>query len=175
MLSQWGTFFTLTGGAAATLTGLMFVVITLIRREDFDKADENAIQTFSTPTVMHFGSALLLSAILTAPWHGLAGPGVLVALFALACIIHMMTVVWRVRHLTQYAPDLDDLNWYTVLPLLAYCVAFVSAIIVIFWPPALFGMAGAALLLTFIGIRNAWDVVTFLAMGGSSDNKDAKP
>ncbi len=166
LLAPWATFFVLTGGAAATLTGLMFVVITLIRREDFGDGQENGIGTFSTPTVMHFGEVLLFSAILAAPWPTLAGPAVIIGGLSLASLIHMIRVIWRARRITVYDPDTEDRVWYWGLPLVAYCVSLLSAALVLFWPLALFGIAAVILMLIFIGIRNAWDIVTFLAAGG---------
>jgi hypothetical protein len=40
-------------------------------------------------------------------------------------------------------------------------------------PAALFAPAAASLLLIFIAIHNAWDVVTFLAMGKADALPDA--
>ncbi|MBV8197401.1 MAG: hypothetical protein JO263_04660, partial [Candidatus Eremiobacteraeota bacterium] len=46
----------------------------------------------------------------------------------------------------------------------AYAAILLGSIGLAFAPaPALFALAGATTLLIFIGIRNAWDVVTFLA------------
>ena len=57
---------TMTGSSAAALTGLMFVVITLVTGQDHTGSRDEGINTFSTPTVMHFCAALLISAILSA-------------------------------------------------------------------------------------------------------------
>jgi len=40
---------------------------------------------------------------------------------------------------------------------------------------ALFALAGGALLLIFIGIRNAWDIVTFIAIGGIDEQPSSSP
>ncbi len=37
---------------------------------------------------------------------------------------------------------------------------------------ALFVLAGGVVLLIFIGIRNAWDIVTFIATGGHRPNAE---
>jgi hypothetical protein len=59
--------------------------------------------------------------------------------------------------------------WYTILPFVAYGAICAGAIGLAVAPrQALFALAGAVLLLIFIGIRNAWDVVTFLAIGPGS-------
>src|SRR5438093_8310417 len=49
------------------LLGLQFVVLTLIAdRPSLRTAEAGA--AFATPTIVHFGAALLLSALLRAPW-----------------------------------------------------------------------------------------------------------
>src|SRR5215470_10613450 len=68
-LDTWQNFYVLVGTAAATLTGLMFVVITLIVQLRVQVSlPGSGIAVFSTPNVFHFGAALLVAAILSAPW-----------------------------------------------------------------------------------------------------------
>jgi hypothetical protein len=55
------------GSAAGALIGLQFVVMTLIAERPPLRAAE-AGAAFATPTIVHFGAALLLSALLRAPW-----------------------------------------------------------------------------------------------------------
>src|SRR5260370_14564572 len=69
-LATWQTFYVITGSAAATLTGLMFVVITLIAGVRQRRSSESGV-AFGTPTVVHFCLALLVAAILSAPWQAL--------------------------------------------------------------------------------------------------------
>ncbi|HXW76216.1 MAG TPA: hypothetical protein VEJ20_02280, partial [Candidatus Eremiobacteraceae bacterium] len=75
-------------------------------------------------------------------------------------------VASRARHLTMYAPDVEDWLWYSILPFTPY-VAILGASIALPSHPsgAMFALAGALLLLIFIGIRNSWDVVTYIASG----------
>jgi hypothetical protein len=56
-----------------------------------------------TPTVVHFGSALVLSGLLTAPWEGLAAPMLLAALGGAAGFIYIVVVAWRLRTLHAYS------------------------------------------------------------------------
>lgn len=164
-LAPWASFFSVTAASAATLTGLMFVVITLVGRTESRERSEAGITAFSTPTVLHFCTALLISAILCAPWHILIGPALTIGLTGLFGVIFLLYVARRTRGLLTYTPDLEDWAWYAALPLLSYGALLVGAIALVPVPaPALFVIAGATLLLIFIGIRNAWDVVTFLAM-----------
>src|SRR5579864_5026772 len=58
-LATWQNFYVIIGSAAATLTGLMFVVITLIAQLRVQvSSDSGGIAVFSTPNVFHFGAAL---------------------------------------------------------------------------------------------------------------------
>lgn len=165
LLAAWSSYFVLIGSSAAALTGLMFVVISLISgRERRDGAQEG-IATFTTPTVMHFSGALFVSGALVAPWQSLLYAGVLIALFGLSGVASILRVMHRTRRLTTYTPDLEDWMWYTILPFGAYGTISAGAIGLAILPvQALCALAGGVMLLVFIGIRNAWDVVTYLAI-----------
>jgi hypothetical protein len=63
-----------------------------------------------------------------------------------------------------------------VLPLAAYATLLAGGIMFAWRPAAaLFVVAGAALLLMFNGIHNAWDTVTFIAVGGHKQNQGKQP
>ena len=84
-------------------------------------------------------------------------------------IAYVGLVALRTRRMTLYTPDLDDWTWYWILPLASYSAIFGGAIGLEIAPAeALFAVAAGALLLIFIGIRNAWDIVTFLTVGGGA-------
>lgn len=67
-LSAWNSFFIIVGSSAGALIGLQFVVMTLIAERSPPHAVE-AAPAFATPTIVHFGAVLLLSAIQSAPWR----------------------------------------------------------------------------------------------------------
>jgi hypothetical protein len=162
-LAAWLSFYVMIGSSAAALTGLMFVVITLVTRSEMP-ARRDGLATFSTPTVFHFSAALLVSAILCAPWPSLGPPAALLALAGLCGALYVLRIAALTRRLTLYVPDAEDWAWYTVVPLVAFSATLGGAV-ALAWAPAqaLYAIAASALLLIFIGIRNAWDVVTFLA------------
>jgi hypothetical protein len=60
------SFYVIVGSAAGALIGLQFVVMTLVVERPLIPAAE-AGAAFATPTIVHFGAALLLSALLRAP------------------------------------------------------------------------------------------------------------
>jgi hypothetical protein len=165
-LMAWSSFYIMTGSAAATLTGLMFVVITLVGRTEAGKNPEG-ISTFSTPTVMYFATALLVSAILTAPWHHLLYPGLSVAVIGLYGVVYILRIFGRTRRFSAYTADAEDWTWYIILPFIAYGVISAGSIALEFDPlKALFAVGGGIVLLILIGIHNSWDVVTYITIGG---------
>src|SRR5205823_9960899 len=79
-LAGWENFYVIVGSSAAALTGLMFVAITLMpEARGRMRPSQSTLSAFATPTVMHFCAALLMSAILTAPWGSLWPPGLALA------------------------------------------------------------------------------------------------
>ncbi|MGA7947485.1 MAG: hypothetical protein WB991_20655, partial [Candidatus Sulfotelmatobacter sp.] len=66
-LERWVNFYLTTSAAAATLLGLMFVVITLAAERR--QGDAAKIPIYLTPTVIYFASVLFLAALLTFPNH----------------------------------------------------------------------------------------------------------
>jgi hypothetical protein len=166
-LVSWQNFYVIIGTAAATLTGLMFVVITLIVQLRVRvPSPSDGIAVFSTPNVRHFGAALLVAVLLSAPWQAVWHAALLLGLAGLGGMIYVLSVLRLARHrLAEYQLVLSDWLWYTVLPLVSYTALVVAAILLPSQPaPALFVVAAGTLLLLFIGIHNAWDLVTYTAI-----------
>jgi hypothetical protein len=160
-LAEWDTFYLIVGSAAGALIGLQFVVMTLIAERPPLRAAE-AGAAFATPTIVHFGAALLLSALLRAPWHAITPVAALWGFIGLSGAAYAVIVARRMRVQTVYQPEFEDWLFHAVLPLAAYAMLALSA----FAAPshtreALFGVGAAALLLLFIGIHNAWDAVAY--------------
>jgi hypothetical protein len=170
VLTPWSSFYIMTGSSAAALTGLMFIVITLVTGAERLRKNPDGISTFSTPTVVHFCAALLVSALLSAPWRSLVHPAALLGFAALYGVVYVFRVMHRTRRLSTYSADLEDWAWYTVLPFIAYVAILAGAIMLPAIPvEALFALAGGVTLLIFVGIRNAWDIVTFIAIQGFNE------
>src|SRR6266478_1326143 len=166
-LPTWESFYVIIGSSAAALTGLMFVVITLIAGTAGDRMQRSSgtLGAFGTPTVVHFCVALLVAALLSAPWQALWNAGLLLGLTGLGGVTYVVIVVRRARRQTDYQPVLEDWLWHTVFPLVSYTALVVAALLLPGNPvPALFGIGAATVLLLFIGIHNAWDNVTYTAI-----------
>ena len=163
-LARWENFYVIVGSSAGALTGLQFVVIALIKESRF-AADMLQIRAFGTPTVVHFCAALLISGILSAPWDTLSGVAIGLAATGAAGVVYGLLIIRHARRQTGYAPDTEDWIWYFALPSIAYASLLSAAILLMqHFIPSLFIIAGTALLLLFIGIRNAWDTVTYIAV-----------
>lgn len=161
-LSGWENFYVIVGSSAGALIGLQFVVITLIADMPIARGQAQAGAAFATPTIIHFGAVLLLSAIVSAPWHGVASAAVLWGLLGLTGIVYEIIVARRMRMQTAYTPEFEDWLFHALLPFAAYATLAGSAYAAL-WNAerTLFGVGAAALLLLFIGIHNAWDAVTY--------------
>jgi hypothetical protein len=175
VLTTWQNFYVIIGSSAGALTGLMFVVITLIAGTRLRRSSE-PVAAFSTPNVVHFCVALLVAAILSAPWQALWNASLLLSLCGLGGAIYVVIVLRRLRRVrqqTNYTPVLEDWLWHTVFPLVSYTALVVAAIMLPGNPaPALFVTGAATVLLLFIGIHNAWDTVTYLVLEQSQpENK----
>jgi hypothetical protein len=160
-LSEWDSFYVIVGSAAGALVGLQFVVMTLIAERPPVRSPE-AGSAFATPTVLHFSSVLLLSAVVRAPWRAISLVAVLWGLLGLAGAAYSVVVARRVRRQTYYRPVLEDWSFHVLLPLIAYAMLALTALAApLHVRGALFGVGAAALLLLFCGIHNAWDTVAF--------------
>ena len=160
-LAAWQNFYVIMGSSAGALIGLQFVVLSLIAARTA-RTDAGAGQAFATPTIVHFGTVLGLSGMLTAPWDSIEPAIVLSGIVALAGIIYAILIARRMRVQTAYRPEFEDWLFHVLLPLVAYLALALSAYAARFeFQDALFGVGAAALLLLFIGIHNAWDAVTY--------------
>jgi len=172
-LVAWESFYVIVGSSGAALTGLQFVVIALMA-ETQSRSTARQIDTFATPTIVHFCAALLVSAILSAPWIGLSGVSFALGACGLAGAVYGVIVTTRARGEVGYRPVLEDWLFHAVFPLIAYTLLLAAAIALRSYPQqALFIIGATALILLFIGIHNAWDTVTFIAVGGLKQTKES--
>jgi hypothetical protein len=160
-LAAWDSFYVIVGSAAGALIGLQFVVMTLVAERPPLRAAE-AGAAFATPTIVHFGTTLLLSALLRVPWQSIILAAALWGLIGLGGLVYAMIVARRMRAQTVYQPEFEDRLFHVLLPLAAYAMLSLSALAAPFHArEALFGVGAAALLLLFVGIHNAWDSVFY--------------
>jgi hypothetical protein len=129
------------------------------------RTDSGTIDTFGTPTVVHFCAVLLVSSLLSAPWPLLSQAAIAIGICGAAGVVYSLIVVRRARRVTAYKPEMEDWIFHCVLPLVAYATLLVSGVtLTISHTPALFGVALFTLILLFVGIHNAWDTVTYITV-----------
>ena len=166
---SWESFYVIVGSSAGALTGLQFVVLTLIAEGGMVRGTAATLSAFASPNVVHFCTALLVSAILSAPWHGMAPPGVAVALTGAGGLVYALAVLRRTVRQRDYRPVLEDWVWHAALPIFAYGALLYAGIrLAEAFESGQYIIGGATLLLVFIGIHNAWDTVLYVMMERTS-------
>src|SRR5262249_40593069 len=97
----------------------------------------------------------------------------------IASILYQMIVVRRARRATGYKPVRADWIWYMILPMIASAIIVLAGIFEMRAPAgALYPVAGASLLLLYVGIHNAWDTAMYISIMRRShqhQQQDATP
>jgi hypothetical protein len=159
--TAWESFYVIVGSSGAALTGLQFVVTVLGAEARAVRAPE--LNAFGTPTIVHFCVALVLSAVLSAPWSGLAGPGIVLGVCGGAGLAYSLVVLRR-AYGTRYRPVPEDWVWHFMLPFAAYAVLLGAGIrLPRHAMQSLFATGTVSILLLLIGIHNSWDSVVYIA------------
>jgi hypothetical protein len=161
-LSEWESFYVITGSSAAALTGLMFVVVALVA-DRIQRQQSDGVGAFSTPTVAHFATVLLLASIMTMPRHRVLSLSICIGGCAVAGLTSSGLAGVRMRRVKGYTPAKEDWAWHVIIPVAAYAVLLTSAFLLgSAQELALVVVAAVVLALIFIGIHNAWDVAVYI-------------
>ena len=172
VLSAWESFYVIVGSSGGALIGLQFVVITLLA-ERRRLASTGGVDAFATPTVVHFEGALVIAAIMSAPWHSASTLSFVIGAAGLAGIAYALLVLTRALRQTSYEPVWEDWVWYVTLPAVCYAMLAVAGVMGAMEHTPLFAIAASALGLLLIGIHNAWDTVTHIVLT-DAEGTDAK-
>jgi hypothetical protein len=168
MFEGWSDYFVLLGTASGGLIGLLFVVVTLTANVERSRA-LRAAGVYMTPIAVHFGVVLSVSAATLVPRMTSHQIAALIALFAALGLSAATRTCLGILEFRRGAdpPHWSDLWGYGVGPATAYVALEVAALSV--WQGAAWAVyLLAALLLTLmlLAIRNAWDLITWMAPGG---------
>ncbi len=159
LLAAWHDFYVIVGGAAAGLTGLMFVVVSLGTWTARSRSHPG-FRAFVTPTVVFFASVLVIAAFLTAPWRRVEPIAAGVGAGSLGELVYLLVI----RGHRQWQSNLDRLDWfwYVGMPIATYALGVAAAATLLVRPVVGLEVVGGMLvLLLVIGIRNAWDLVVW--------------
>jgi hypothetical protein len=161
-LAGWDNFYVIIGSSAAALTGLQFVVIALTS-DVRTSANTTTLEAFATPTIVHFCAVLLMAAVITTPEHTIVTLTACLLTIGFGGTTYATFVTIKARNQRGYKPVLEDWIWHSGLPIVAYLWLFAAGVFVLRAPSAaLYCVAGATLLLLFIGIHNAWDAAVWM-------------
>jgi len=163
-LREWQNFYVIVGSSAGALIGLQFVVMALVASQPqrFAAKPGSDAEAFATPTIVHFATVLLAAGVMSAPWHGVLPVAVVLALMGLVGLVYSISITVRLHRQTAYKTQFEDWLCHSALPVVAYGSMLGSACATVQWEHhALFGVAGATLLLLFVGIHNAWDTAAW--------------
>jgi hypothetical protein len=166
LLEAWSNFYVIVGSSAAGLTGLTFVVIALV--SDAQGVRMSGLRAFVTPIVMHFGSALWLSAVLCIPGHTAVSVAACMMVSGAILSAYGATTTYRMyRGRALYNPVLEDWIWNATLPSLCYLGLLVAGVLALQRTAlALYIIGAAALTLLFVGVHNAWDLAVWVTVEG---------
>lgn len=170
MFQGWDNFYILLGSASGGLIGLLFIVVTLTGGMDRDRALQGASR-YMTPTVVKFSGVLLVSAIASAPLDPEMQRYFLLTL-AVSLFIWALVNVWRMFFRPMDGPSAHWTDpWaYAGFPAMAYFALGVAAG---FSSPV--GIGVAAVVILMLGVRNAWDLITWIAPRGRAGGNAEGP
>ena len=154
-LAEWDNFYVIVGSAAAGLTGVTFVVISLAA--EAQRLIMVGLRTFVTPTIVHFGAVLALSAYLTVSHHSVLSLCIGLAVAGVAGLVYIGAVTVGMRAVTaHYVPVQEDRIWNPIVP--AFASAGLAVTAGVCWHDlgrGLYGVARVCVLLLFTDIHNA--------------------
>jgi len=171
-LEQWHEFFLLSGTAAVTLTGALFVVISL-GPSIIASENKTGVRAFISPNAVYFTSVLVVSHAMLSSAIPREITGWLLCAGALLCMLYLWSTRaprrWRENKLSVL-----DWIWYIALPYLAYALTLVAGIGVLHdGAQALPGVAATMIFMLVIGIRNAWDLAVWMPMQEKNPDRQA--
>ena len=162
MLHAWHDFYVLIGTAAATLIGLMFVAASISASYMTEK-HQAGIQSFYTPTVVHFATVLITCVLLVAPLAVTPLGGLLLAVGAAGLGYACFVWLRMGRRGFTLTIDLADRFWYALSPVAGHLLLVAAALMLLLVGDgrSLQVLATAIVLLLLAAIRNAWDITAW--------------
>ena len=156
-LERWANFYLLMSAAAATLIGLLFVIITL-GAERSVKDGTAKIRAYLTPTVIYFASVLYLAALLTFPNHTRLTASLCTCLVGVAGLVYSGSfLIGRGDKKNYYG--LQDRIVYAVVPFAAYGLHVWGGILFLHDPKRGLTLVAVGMLwLLGVAIRNSWAI-----------------
>jgi hypothetical protein len=162
MYDGWQNFFGVLGAAAATLIGLQFIVATLTSARP-ESVSTPGVRLFTSPVVFHLVSVLANSVLALAAGDEDLFKRLVMTGGGFVGLIYAGTLAVQIARL-ETQTHWSDFWCYGAVPTLVYlalCAA--NGATWVHAPHAAFFVALCLLALLLVAIRNAWDLVTWLA------------
>jgi hypothetical protein len=161
-LETWHEFYLLIGTGGVTLTGLLFVIVSLGPRL-ISERQGHSTRAFLSPNAFFFTTTIVVSALLMAPGLTANVVGALLCAGAVGSLGYLVYTKAHEQWRRNKLPFLDWI-WYIGLPFAIYGLLLLSGIGILLQAAlALHGVAVAQVLLLVVGIRNAWDMVIWVS------------
>src|ERR1700685_3888610 len=163
MIAPWHEFYALLGTAAAALVALLFVAVSIGTSVlTPDPESRRNTSTYLSPVVFHYANLLFLSLIALIPTESWESFTLAIGVPGASSAIYSIVIAVRVHRSSK--SDLADRLCYGAIPALCYATGPITAFFLFEEKPVgLNLLAGGALLLLVINIRNAWDLMISLA------------
>jgi modulator of FtsH protease len=161
-LAPWHDFYTLLGAASATMTGLLFVAVS-VGSGVFSQNRRGALRMFLSASVVQFSSILAGCLLVLAPlqhWAVLGGAILGWGSFGLA--YSALALRDTVRDGIVARIDLEDRLWYAVAPAIGYLIEVAAGVALLLRQDAgctVLAVGMGTLLL--VAIHNAWDITVW--------------
>jgi hypothetical protein len=156
-LERWANFYLLTAAAAATLIGLLFVIITLGAERSVEDGT-GRIRMYLTPTVVYFASVLFLAALLTFPNHTRLTAASCICLAGAVGLVYSGTSLIGGGDKKSFG-ELHDRIAYAIVPFAAYGLVVFGGVLLPHDPQRGLTLVAVGMLsLLTLGIRNSWAI-----------------
>ena len=161
-LEMWHEFFLLIGTAGVTLTGLLFVVVSLAPRVVANQ-QATGVRAFMSPNAVFFTTTLVVSAVLLVPDLPAKIIGSFLCLGSIASLGYLAYTRAHQQWRQSKLPRLDWV-WFIGFPTSAYLLLLFAGIALLLQLVlSMHAVAAALILLLVTGIRNAWDMVIWIS------------
>ena len=157
-IAEWETFYLLTGTAAATLMGLLFVAVS-IHVETFHQRTSNEMHLFAVLTFNCFFYVLLISIVFLIPHITGLGLGLPLLLFGLLAVVSTLIQQRRARKAHPGSGQAGFASRFN-LPIVSLILLVLSSIGVLVGSSlGLYGYVAVIILLLMSASLNAWSLL----------------
>jgi hypothetical protein len=164
--APWQNFYILTGTAAATLVGLMFVAVTFGSNLVTEETATSA-RAFLDPVFTHFVQVLVTACLLLIPTMSPKLLGVLLAIVAALRTVSLAGIYRRMREAHRLYQDIELSDWLSGVAIPLLCHVSLVAIgggFFLGYAAAFDGLAIVSVVMLLVGVFGAWELLVWMAM-----------